>query len=82
MKNLLCYYFIILAPIGVLFGLSASNLLDGTLFFVLILFYALVYRTYTDGKRLANKNLIEKRDIWKMLIPGSRLKYFKELYLK
>jgi len=82
MRNFLIYYVIILAPIGILIGLHTTNLLDKTLFVLLILYYALVYRTYTDGKRLVNKKLISEKDIWKMLIPGYRLKYFKELYLR
>ncbi|MDO9274666.1 MAG: hypothetical protein Q7T92_03845 [Lutibacter sp.] len=45
-------------------------------------FYSLIYRTYIDGKRLADKNILQKKDSWKMMIPGSHIKYFKELYLK
>jgi hypothetical protein len=82
MKNLLSFYILILAPIGILVWLTKADLINGTLFIGLILFYALIYRTYTDGKRLADKNIIEKKDIWKMIIPGNRLEHFKELYLK
>ena len=82
MKNLLTFYILILAPLGILFWLNKSDLINGTLFVILLIFYALVYRTYTDGKRLANKNIIQKKDIWKMIIPGNRFEHFKELYLK
>ena len=82
MKNLLTYYILILSPIGVLLWLNRAEKIDENLFVGLILFYAFVYRTYTDGKRLADKNIIQKKDIWKMIIPGNRLGYFKELYLK
>ncbi|MGV8946120.1 MAG: hypothetical protein ACOH1N_06795 [Lutibacter sp.] len=82
MKNLLNYYILILAPIGILLWLNKADLINGTIFVGLILFYSIIYRTYTDGKRLADKNIIQKKDIWKMIIPGSRLEYFKELYLK
>ena len=82
MKNLLTYYILILGPIGILFWLNKTDLINGTLFVGLFLFYALIYRTYTDGKKLADKNIISKKDIWKMIIPGNRLQYFKELYLK
>jgi hypothetical protein len=34
------------------------------------------------GKRLSDKNIIQKKDIWKMIIPGKRFEYFNELYLK
>ncbi|MDG4951538.1 hypothetical protein NLM59_11450 [Weeksellaceae bacterium KMM 9724] len=82
MKNLFTFYILILAPLGILFWLNKSDLINGTLFVGLIIFYALIYRTYTDGKRLADKNIIAKKDIWKMIIPGNRLEHFKELYLK
>lgn len=82
MKNLLTFYILILVPLGILFWLNKSDLINGTLFVILLIFYALVYRTYTDGKRLANKNIIQKKDIWKMIIPGNRFEHFKELYLK
>ena len=82
MKNLLTFYILILAPLGILFWLNKSDLINGTLFVILLIFYALVYRTYTDGKRLAYKNIIQKKDIWKMIIPGNRFEHFKELYLK
>ena len=82
MKNLLTYYILILAPIGILFWLNKTDLLNGSMLVGLILFYALIYRTYTDGKRLADKNIIPEKDIWKMIIPGNRIEHFKELYLK
>jgi hypothetical protein len=82
MKNLILYYIFILAPIGILFWLNKYELVNGTVFVGLLLFYAIIYRTYSDGKRLADKNIIPKKDIWKMIIPGNRLQYFKELYLK
>ncbi|MDG4949661.1 hypothetical protein NLM59_01880 [Weeksellaceae bacterium KMM 9724] len=82
MKSLLTYYILILAPLAVLFALKASELLGGSLFVTLLLAYALLYRTYTDGKRLADKNIIPYKDIWKIIIPGRRVKYFRDLYLK
>jgi hypothetical protein len=82
MKNLLIYYILILAPLGILFWLNKVDLINGNMFVGLFLFYAIIYRTYTDGKRLADKNIIKTKDIWKMIIPGSRLEHFKELYLK
>lgn len=82
MKNLLTFYILILAPLVILFWLNKSDLINGTLFVGLLIFYALIYRTYTDGKKLADKNIIAKKDIWKMIIPGNRLAHFKELYLK
>lgn len=82
MKNLFIYYLTSLSPIGILIWLSRTNLVNPTLFVLLLFFYALIFRTYVDGKRLADKNIIPKKDIWKMIIPGKRFRYFKELYLK
>ena len=56
--------------------------MNPTLFVLLLFFYALIFRTYVDGKRLADKNIIQKKNIWKMIIPGKRFEYFRELYLK
>jgi hypothetical protein len=82
MKNLFTYYLLILAPIGIVIWMNKADLVSGWLFIGLILFYALIYRTYTDGKRLVDKNIIPKKDLWKMIIPGKRFAYFQELYLK
>jgi hypothetical protein len=82
MKNLFIYYLTILSPIGVLTYLIRTDLLNPTLFVLLLFFYVLIFRTYVDGKRLSDKNVIQKKDIWKMIIPGKRFEYFKELYLK
>jgi hypothetical protein len=81
MKNLFTYYIVILAPLGFLICLNKASLIGGTAFAGLMIFYLLVYRTYTDGKRLFDKEVIEKKDIWKMIIPGKRIAFFRELYL-
>ena len=82
MKNLFIYYLTILSHIGMLTWLSRIDLVNPTLFVLLLFFYVLIFRTYVDGKRLSDKNVIQKKDIWKMIIPGKRFEYFKELYLK
>jgi hypothetical protein len=82
MKNLFIYYLTILSPIGILTWLSRTDLVNPTLFVLLLFFYVLIFRTYVDVKRLLDKNVIQKKDIWKMIIPGKRFEYFKELYLK
>lgn len=81
MKNLITYYIIILAPL-LLIILLRTGINNAPIFAGLILFYAFVYRTITDGIRLSQKNVIPKKDIWKLIIPGSRILHFKELYLK
>ena len=82
MKNLFIYYLTILTPLGILIWLSKADLVNPVLFVLLLFFYVLIFRTYVDGKRLSNKNIIQKKNIWKMIIPGKRFEYFKELYLK
>ncbi|MEN8816440.1 MAG: hypothetical protein ABF274_06165 [Nonlabens sp.] len=71
-----------MAPLAILIWCSKKDWIDGTLLTVGLLFYAIVYRTFTDGKRLAVKNIIPESSIWKLVVPGTRFQYFKELYLK
>ena len=82
MRNLFTYYVIILAPLGILFWLDNSDYISSKESLIFLMIYLLIYRTYTDGKRLADKNIISQKDIWKMIIPGNRLEHFRELYLK
>jgi len=82
MKNIFIYYLTIIAPIGIIVWLNKTNLLNSTQFVGLLFFYLLIFRTYVDGKRLYDKNIITKKDIWKMIIPGKHFEFFKELYLK
>ena len=81
MKNIINYYILILTPLGLLIWLLRTDSINTWGFVGLLFFYSLIYRTYIDGKRLADKNIIPKKDIWKMIIPGNRFEYFKELYL-
>lgn len=80
MKNRILYYIAILAPAGAL-ALS-WEILPSTLALVLLGFYVFIYRNFLDGLRLAEKGVIAKNEIWKMIKPGMRGKYFKELYLE
>ena len=82
MKNIFIYYLTILTPLAVLIWLNKTNSINSTYFVGLLFFYLLIFRTYVDGKRLYDKNIIPKKDIWKMIIPGKHIEYFKELYLK
>lgn len=43
-------------PLVILILVSRFELIDPTSFTVLLFFYALVYRTYTDGRHIADKN--------------------------
>ena len=82
MKNIIVYYFVAVVPVAIIFLLKLTNTINSNWFVYLFFFYLLVYRTYIDGKRLADKGLIKKKDIWKMIIPGERFRFFKDLYLR
>ena len=82
MKNIFIYYLTILTPLAIIIWLNKTNSIDSTYFVGLLFIYLLIFRTYIDGKRLFDKNVIQKKDIWKMIIPGKHIEYFKELYLK
>ena len=82
MKKLLFYYILIFTPLLFLFWMTKSDSVSSLYFVLFLFFYAPIYRTFTDGMRLFDKKIIPKKDIWKMIIPGSRIQYFKELYLK
>lgn len=76
------YYFAILAPLALLFGLSELGYIGPRNLVFFFLFYLVVYRAYIDGLRLAAKDLISKKDIWKLMLPGSRSDYLEELYFE
>ncbi|WP_424493495.1 hypothetical protein [Salinimicrobium sp. GXAS 041] len=80
MKNISKYYFAILAPLAILFASAELGYIGPKNLVLFFLFYLIVYRTYIDGMRLAAKNLISKKEIWKLMLPGSRSGYIRELY--
>jgi len=80
MKNTALYYLAIVTPLGILIFLTLIKQIDNLWFVIFLLSYALVYRTIIDYLRLISKDVIAKNEFWKILIPGSRIKYFKELY--
>ena len=78
MKNIYLYYFLFLAP-GILLAVSWDSL-PGRTNLVLLGLYVFVYRSLLDGLRLNAMGLLEKKEIWKMAVPGMRGKYLKQLY--
>ena len=80
MKNLITYYFLVFAPLFILFSLNMIHSFDHEIFLGLLFFYAFIYRTLTDYYRLKSKNILSKNDFWRILIPGSRIYYFKGLF--
>jgi hypothetical protein len=82
MKNIVVYYLVVIAPAAIILLLAQTNAINSNWFVYSFCFYLFIYRTYIDGKRLADKEVIEKKDIWKMIVPGRRFKFFKDLYLR
>lgn len=80
MKNLAIYYFSILLPLPLLLLVAKA---DMSALFVTLLFSYLIYRGFTDSKRLLDKGAIEKKDVWKVLfIPFYSAQFIKELYFE
>ncbi len=82
MKNIVIYYFAIIAPLVALFAFTHLGYINARNLVLLFLFYIIIYRTYIDGLRLCAKNLICRKDIWKLAIPGSRSDYILDLYFE
>ena len=82
MKNIFIYYLTILTALAIIAWLNKTELISPIYLMIFLFFYALIFRTYTDGKRLFDKNIFKKKDIWKIIIPGKRFEFFKELYFK
>jgi hypothetical protein len=78
MKSLLIYYFAILLPLPLLAWSLYNNYI---MFFILLISY-LIYRSFVDGQRLIEKELIGKKEFWKVFIPLWRYRYFKELFFE
>ena len=79
MKNIFIYYFVIILPIPLLITISK----DDSLFFAIMLLFYIVFRGFIDGQRLIEKNVIEKKDLWKsVLIPFWKSRFYKQLYFE
>lgn len=80
MKNVIIYYLSSLTPLVLL--MLFWSLLEPKLALVLLAGYVFIYRTILDGRRLYQKGLISKDEIWKVSFNGARMENFKALYLK
>ncbi len=79
MKNLLIYYFAILVPVPIM----VWSVFNDKMLFVILLFSYFIYRKFTDSKRLIEKGLIQKNNMWKIfIIPFYTSRFFKELYFE
>ena len=78
MKNVFVYYLTILLPIPILIWISNTG--GSKWFVILILIYAIPYRTIVDGLRLVNKKVLKWNEIWKLWVPWKFRELIKELY--
>ena len=73
------YCFTILLPIPLIIIISNDRPITFT---ILLLFY-IIFRGFIDGKRLIEKNIIKKIDLWKsVLIPFWSSCFFRQLYFE
>lgn len=80
MKNIFLYYFLFLSP-GIILAVFRDSL-PGNIALLLLALCVFLYRTLLDGLRLNAMGILEKKEIWKMAVPGMRGKYFKQLYFQ
>lgn len=78
MKNVFVYYSSILLPILLLIWISKSG--SSMWFAILLLVYAIPYRTLIDGWRLVDKKRINWNEIWKLWVPWKYREFIKDLY--
>ena len=73
------YCFTILLPIPLIMIISNDRPITFT---ILLLFY-IIFRGFIDGKRLIEKNIIKKIDLWKsVLILFWSSRFFRQLYFE
>jgi hypothetical protein len=82
MKSLPVYFLAIATPLVALILLLITKGISSLTFALLLLIWALIYRPITDGKRLIEKGVIQKKDIWKLFLPFYRYKWINELYFQ
>jgi len=82
MKSLLVYYLSITIPLLALILLVSFHSIDSITFVILLMIWAFIYRPITDGMRLINKGIIQKKEFWKLFVPFRRYDWFMELYFR
>ena len=79
MIRLLKYYIFIIAPLILIYPIVK---LENTALMVWFLFIYVIYRGFIDGKRLIDKGILKKEELWKTFIPFYTSRYFRELYFE
>ena len=78
MKKIIVFYLAILLPIPWIFWILRSD--NSLLFAILLLIYAIPYRTLIDGWKLVDKKILKWHEIWKLWIPWKYRGFMKDLY--
>lgn len=80
MNKLLKYYILILSPFPLIMIYFFKGG-DAVVFLIFLLLYY-VYRVVIDGQRLIEKKILTKNEVYKLLIPFYRSRYFRQLYFE
>ena len=79
MSRLLNYYILILAPLILIYPLVK---LENTSLMIWFLFAYVIYIGFIDGRRLIDKGILKKKELWKSFIPFYNSQYTRELYFE
>jgi hypothetical protein len=81
MRSLFFYYlFAMIIPAFLMLSLLHFNFKEG--FIVTLALFIFLYRPLLDSKKLFNKGVMKRAEIWKLVIGYGHIKWFKELYLE
>ncbi len=81
MRSLFFYYlFAMIVPAFLMLSLLHFDFKEG--FIVALALFIFLYRPLLDSSKLINKGVMERAEIWKLVIGYGHIKWFKELYLE
>lgn len=72
MKNIFVFYAAILIPLPLMFWVAKSG---DSMWFTILLFTYIPYRTITDGLRLVNMKRMRWNEYWKLWVPWEYIKF-------
>ena len=52
------------------------------IFIVVLAIFVFLYRPVLDSRKLIKKGVMDRSDIWKLVVGYGPIKWFKELYLE
>jgi hypothetical protein len=81
MKHTIIFILLTILPLPASVYLAKYGIINSEEFVFFLLFYAFLFRPFTDYYRLKQKGIIGKDEFWKSFLPGYfQAKYFGELY--